>query len=269
MARDTSGQSLWQDSAAQQAKDLSPAQKRIQAALAAHGVPAAQSRKLVNLAFSAASDDAEECLARALGQLYLFNPLIDEPHGRFMLMGSPGSGKTLALAKLASRAKALGRTVRLVTSEAARSHGIEPLKHFAETLGLEIEIAGDSNTLAALGATSGATLLIDSAGINPYSPADRQALEGLAQAAKAEPILVLAAGGDPADTVETAHVFRDIGCQRVLVTRLDIVRRIGSVMAVPEALGIAFAEGLAAASPAQGIEPFSAVNLAQRLLQAG
>src|SRR5579875_2397856 len=114
---------------------------------------------------------------------------------------------------------------------------------------------------------SDACVLIDSAGINPLSPRERSALETVANATQAEPVLVLAAGGDPAGAVEAAHVFRDIGCQRFVVTRLDIVQRLGSVLAVPEALGIAFAEGLSAAAPGRGVESFTAESLAARLLR--
>ena len=240
----------------------------LETALAAHGIPTPQIRKLVRLAAPQPAENRVVALTRAVAQLYLFNPLGADA-GRFIFVGAPGVGKTLAIAKLAARAKAHGRTVRLITSDAARSGGIEQLRHFATTLGLEIEIAADAAALAALAASHDAAVLIDSAGINPYSPNDRAALEALATAAQAEPILVLAAGGDPADTVETAHVFRDIGCQRFLVTRLDIVQRLGSVMAVPEALGIAFAEGLSATSLGRGVETFTAETLAARLLRHG
>ncbi|MDE2227928.1 MAG: hypothetical protein KGL11_02660 [Alphaproteobacteria bacterium] len=249
------------------ARTQSPEESALDIALAAHGIPGAQVRKLVRLAAPQPGDERIAALSRALTQLYLFNPLGDAA-GRFFFVGAPGVGKTLAIAKLAARAREKGRAVRLVTCDAARSGGIEQLRHFAATLGLEIEIAADEATLGALGPATGATLLIDSAGINPYSPGDRAALEALAAAAQAEPILVLGAGGDPADTVDAAHVFRDIGCQRFLVTRLDIAYRLGSVMAVPEALGIAFAEGLSAAALDRGIEAFSAETLAARLLRA-
>ncbi|MGH7015234.1 MAG: hypothetical protein ACREEL_13970 [Stellaceae bacterium] len=242
-----------------------PEDAALEIALAAHGIPTPQIRKLVRLAAPQAGDDRTEALARALAQLYLFNPLGDAA-ARFLFVGTPGIGKTLAIARLAARATERGRTVRLVTCDGARRAGIEQLRHFATALGIELEIAADPAALGALGANHGATTLIDSAGINPYSPNERAGLAALLDAAQAEPLLVLAAGGDPADTVETAHIFRDLGCQRFVVTRLDIVHRLGSVMAVPEALGIAFAEGLGATALGQGVETFTAASLAARLM---
>ena len=244
-----------------------PEDSTLELALTAHGIPTPQIRKLVRLAAAQPGDDRIATLAHALAQLYLFNPL-GVTAGRFFFVGAPGVGKTLAIAKLAAQAKTCGCAVRLVTSDGARRVGIDQLRHFATTLGIEIEIAADTAALDALDVRTGAVTLIDSAGINPYSPSERTALEALATAARAEPVLVLAAGGDPADTVETAHVFRDLGCQRFIVTRLDIVQRLGSVMAVPEALGIAFAEGLSATALGQGVETFTAESLAARLLQS-
>lgn len=244
---------------------LSPDDLALEAALAVHGIPTPQIRKLVRLAVPASGGDRAEALARALAQLYLFNPLGNSA-GRFLFVGAPGVGKTVAIAKLAARATARGRTVRLVTCDTTRSGGTERLRHFAATLGLVLEIADDPAALGVLKVGGNDTVLIESTGINPYSPTDRAALEALAAVTRAEPILVLAAGGDPADAVETAHVFRDIGCQRFIVTRLDMVRRLGSVMAVPEALGIAFAEGLSATTLDQSIESFTTASLAARLL---
>lgn len=245
-----------------------PEDSTLELALAAHGIPTPQIRKLVRLAAGQSSDDRSAVFAQALAQLYLFNP-IGAAAGRFFFVGAPGVGKTLAIAKLAAQAKSHGCAVRLVTCDGARRAGVDQLRHFTSTLGIEIEIeiAADTAALGALEIRTGAMTLIDSAGINPYSPSERAALEALIAAARAEPVLVLAAGGDPADTVETAHIFRDLGCQRFVVTRLDIVQRLGSVMAVPEALGIAFAEGLSAAAPGQGVETFTAESLAARLLR--
>ena len=58
-------------------------------------------------------------------------------------------------------------------------------------------------------------MLIDTAGVNPYSaPASRE-LRGLVAAAAAEPVMVLPAGGDAVDTMEMARSFRDLGCARM------------------------------------------------------
>ena len=63
----------------------------------------------------------------------------------------PGIGKTLAIAKLAAHARTRGCAVRLVTCDGTRRASVEQLRHFAATLGIEIEIAADVAALSALG----------------------------------------------------------------------------------------------------------------------
>lgn len=174
----------------------------LELALVAHGIPTPQIRKLACLAATQPGDDRATVLAHALAQLYLFNPL-GIGAGRFFFVGAPGVGKTLAIAKLAARAESQGCAVRLITCDGARRASIDQLRHFATTLGIESEIAADTAARDALETCTGVMTLIDGAGINPYSSSERTALEAVAMAARAEPVLVLAAGGDPADTVET------------------------------------------------------------------
>src|SRR5487761_1550126 len=83
----------------------------LETALAAHGIPTPQIRKLVRLAAPQPAEDRVVALTRAVAQLYLFNPL-GAAAGRFLFIGAPGVGKTLAIAKLAARAKAHGRAGR-------------------------------------------------------------------------------------------------------------------------------------------------------------
>ncbi|MBU6506076.1 MAG: hypothetical protein KGQ82_01100 [Alphaproteobacteria bacterium] len=85
---------------------------------------------------------------RALAQLYPFNPL-GATAGRFFFVGVPGIGKTLAIAKLAAHARTRGCAVRLVTCDGTRRASVEQLRHFAATLGIEIEIVADVAALSA------------------------------------------------------------------------------------------------------------------------
>ncbi len=51
-------------------------------------------------------------------------------------------------------------------------------------------------------------------------------------AAGGEATLVLPAGMDSSEAVDMAHEFRLIGANRFLVTRLEMTRRLGSVLRV-------------------------------------
>jgi flagellar biosynthesis protein FlhF len=108
--------------------------------------------------------------------------------------------------------------------------------------------------------------LIDSTGVNPYNAADRRELSALLAAAGAEPILVMPAGGDALDAIDQARIFRDLGCSRMAVTRLDLTQRLGSVLAAADAGRLGFAEAGIAPEISNGMIPFNPVVLARRLI---
>ncbi|WP_246148500.1 hypothetical protein [Skermanella pratensis] len=73
--------------------------------LTRHGTPAGICDRLLNTIATYDTGDPVEALSGALDSIFTFQPL---PHGRaprpFMLIGPPGAGKTLTVAKLAARA---------------------------------------------------------------------------------------------------------------------------------------------------------------------
>jgi flagellar biosynthesis protein FlhF len=238
-------------------------------ALAANGVPGGLSEKLLMASLTFEADDVLVALSGALAAVYSFAPIADQGRSRpLMLVGPPGAGKTMAVAKLAARAVMAKRPVNLVTSDTVRAGAIEQLAAVARVLGLELKTADSAARLAslALKAAPDAVTLIDSSGVNPYSTADRRELTALLAAAGAEPILVMPAGGDALDAIDQARIFRDLGCSRMAVTRLDLTHRLGSVLAAAEAARLGFAEAGVAPEIADGMIPFNPVVLARRLI---
>ena len=242
---------------------------RLSEALAANGVPGALSEKLLMASLSFEADDALVALSGALAAVYSFAPIADQGRSRpLMLVGPPGAGKTMAAAKLATRAVMAKRAVNLVTADTVRAGAIEQLAAVARVLGLELETADGPARLAALAGKSppDALTLIDSSGVNPYSAADRREIAALLAAAGAEPILVMPAGGDALDAIDQARIFRDLGCSRMAVTRLDLTHRLGSVLAAADAARLGFAEAGVAPEISNGMIPFNPVVLARRLI---
>jgi flagellar biosynthesis protein FlhF len=238
-------------------------------ALAANGVPGGLSEKLLMASLSFESDDVLVALSGALAAVCSFAPIADQGRSRpLMLVGPPGAGKTMAVAKLAARAVMAKRAVTLVTTDTVRAGAIEQLAAVARVLGLELKTADSAARLAALmlKAAPDALTLIDSSGVNPYSAADRRELSALLAAAGAEPILVMPAGGDALDAIDMARIFRDLGCSRMAVTRLDLTHRLGSVLAAAEAARLGYAEAGIAPEIANGMIPFNPVVLARRLI---
>jgi flagellar biosynthesis protein FlhF len=241
---------------------------RINEALSAHGLGPTLVEKILCAALTFDTEDPLVALAGALTKLLSFAPVEAAPRRPLLLIGPPGAGKTLSLVKLAARAVMGGATPRLVTADTVRAGAIEQLEAFARIMKLPVHRATTAARLGPLVAASKGRelLLIDSTGANPYQAADRRELAAIIAASGAEPLLVLPAGGDAVDTRETARIFRDLGATRLIVTRLDLTQRLGSVIGAVEDLRIALSEASATADVANGLTPFNAVVLARLLL---
>jgi flagellar biosynthesis protein FlhF len=243
--------------------------EQIHEALIGHGLPPLLLERLLDAAFQAGIDDPRTALALALNSVFRFQPLADRGGSRpIMLIGAPGVGKTVTTAKLAARARFAGAAVRVITTDTVRAGGIEQLDAFTRLMKLPLETADSPARLAQVVGTvaPGERVLIDTAGVNPYSPHDLRELAAFAEAISAEPVLVMAAGGDALDAVEQTAAFHPLGVNRFIVTRLDVVRRLGSVFAAADAARFSFAEISATSAVADGLLSVDAAALAGWLM---
>jgi flagellar biosynthesis protein FlhF len=245
--------------------------KIIATALSFHGVAPELSELIRRAAHARPSESALPALAHGLASLYRFEPLTPANPRPFILVGPPGSGKTVTAAKLAARAVLAGQRVRLMTTDMVRAGGIAQLEVFAKILGTPFQpVDGPEHLAAALESCDPAEhVIIDSSGVNPFSASDTGELAALTACCDAEPVLVFAAGGDANETVAMAEIFRDFGCTRLVITRLDTVRRLGSLLSVANTLDLHFAELGVAPDIADGLLAFTPKLLARLLLPKG
>lgn len=220
-----------------------------------HGVPA-------GLAAQLGQGDPAAALARHLR----FAPL-DLAAGAppILLAGPPGSGKTLTTARLATRLVLQGATPLVISADGDRAGAAEQLAAFTRLLGLVLIVAPDPVGIAHALARrdGGAPVLIDAPGIDPFNAAAQAGIATLAGAAGARIALVLPAGLDPAEAADAAAAFAAAGAGALVATRMDVARRLGSVLAAASCLPLA--EAGIGPGAADGLVPFTPALLAARL----
>lgn len=237
-------------------------------ALAHHNVSAELSEKITRIAGSLDADDAKLALAGALDQMFKFQPLPSTGKRPIVLVGLPGAGKTVTIAKLATRQVMKQKPVNVITTDTVRAGGYDQLEAFTRLLKVDLQTAANASELsdAVAAAEPGTLTLVDCAGGNPFDEDDLEHQRRLIDGLDAEIVLVMAAGTDPLDAVDQARAYARIGARRLIATRLDIARRLGSVLAAADAGRLAFAEVGIGSSVADGLGPLNPVSLARLLL---
>ncbi|MGH7210649.1 MAG: GTP-binding protein [Acetobacteraceae bacterium] len=214
---------------------------------------------------------ARGALEDALAACFTFAALPLSPDGRPLLFaGPPGAGKTLTVARLATRLVLAGHTPLVITADGQRAGAVEQLAAFTRLLGIELVVASHPVTLgrALARRQSGAPVLIDAPGIDPLDPAQSSELAALVATAEAAVALVLAGNSHPAEAAELAAAFAEIGASLLVATRLDQTRRLGGILAAAGAGRLALAEAGLGAGAADGLVPFTPALLAARLINA-
>jgi flagellar biosynthesis protein FlhF len=240
----------------------------IAAALDAHGVPPILAQALGSAALDGLDDDPATALAGALAARFRFAPIQLAAGDRLLLIGPPGVGKTVTAAKLAAREVLMRRKLSVTSADTVRAGGVEQLAALLRVLDLPLAAVDGPEALAHVAAAAGAPLIIDTPGFNPYRAAERNEIRALAAAARAEPVLVLAAGMDLPETLDIVGCCAECGCRRFVATRLDVSRRLGSLLAAAAAGDYAFAEVGIAPDIADGLWPLTPLGLARLLLPA-
>jgi len=248
--------------------------ERMTETLATHGAPGPIAERLLAVVAKALSrtNDPAIALGAALDSVFGFAPLgTPEPARRggrpVMLVGPPAVGKTVTVAKLAARAVMARKPVMLVTMDTRRAGAVDQLAAFARVLKVDLGEAADAEGLKHFLRSAGdQAVIIDSPGANPFNAAEMAEIAAAAEAVHAEPVLLMPAGLDVADSAEIAEAFAGIGAGRMICTRVDLARRLGGLLSAAQAGRLAFAEVSVTPQIADGLTPLNPVALARLLL---
>ena len=211
-----------------------------------------------------------QALADSLSQKLRFDPIEAAPTRPIVLVGPPGAGKTAAVAKLATRALAVGYEALLISVDSERCGGAEQLRAMAERLGTPFETATtlqDLTRLTKQARQAGQCVFVDAAAASPMQPSDMRATERLVQEVALEPILCLPADMRYEDLEDLSLAFAQIGTKRAIITRFDLTKRRASAAFALHKADIALAQISATPFITGGIALASAHRVAALLLE--
>lgn len=243
--------------------------ERISETLDSHRVPRALADRIASVAAELGTADLLQTLAGALDLIFGFSPLTHTAATRpIFVFGPPGAGKTSAIAKLAARAVLDGAAVTMVTTDTIRAGALQQLEAYGKRLNVPVLTADSPEALAASVETlADRFVLIDTTSVNPFLAQDVIQLRSFADAVTCEGLLVMNAGREPLEAQDMAGAFRQFVPTRLLITGLDMSRRLGGILSALHASGAAFAEVSATPEIVDGLRPVNPVMLARLLLE--
>ena len=190
-----------------------------------------------------------------------------------MLVGPTGTGKTTTLAKLAANfALIAGWRVGLVTTDTFRIGAVHQLRTYAELVGLPLWVVRDGQELQGIADVARQDLvLIDTTGHNPGDGAKLAATLALVRSMPPETLvlLVVPAGVRQSDLAELLAAYRPVPVHGVVVTKVDETRRRGTLLNAPRWAGCPLAYITTGQIVPDDIEVADAETVARWLLADG
>lgn len=234
-----------------------------------HAVPDEVLDQVVSMVNVMGLTESRNALFAALQNLFEFKPLPQKTYGKpLILVGPPGAGKTLAAAKIAARGALAGLRMAAITTDTIRAGGVEQLDAFTRLMKIDLKKASSPKELRERLAEIGPAdqVIIDTAGVNPFDPESVKLVARLIGTVDCDPLLVMPAGIDADEAGEMARVFATIGAKSMIPTRVDVARRLGSLLSAAHHGGLSLAEVSNTAKVADGLSPMSAKRLTQMLM---
>lgn len=208
-------------------------------------------------------------LQKCFAQMFNYHQALDLSNPVKMFMGVAGSGKSTAIAKVATQARMKGIKTCIISTDNVRAGANNQLKAFADIL--ETDFSFIKSCRGLFDAVNAARenydlILIDTPGINPFIQEEVEKVSLFTEAVKADMILTMDAGKNTFEAVEIADIFTEIGARFLLPTRLDLTRRIGALLSVANCCELGFCSASVSSSIANGLAEIDHKSLADLVL---
>lgn len=242
---------------------------RMEDVLRWHGAPDAFS-EMVAVAGTRLMGDACDpgpAMAAGLEGVLGFAPIHADMRRTLLLVGSPGSGKTSVAAKLSNSLSSPERRLRAVCADFDNAGGHARLSAYTGRADVRLFKTPEalSNYMASR-SPDAPPLIIDAPSFNPLDPDDMKRLASLTTQIDAEPVLVMSAEGHPEDLEDNARAFASAGARRVVMTRLDVVRRRGGAFAAISSARLSIAQLSLTHHVRGGLIPATPLRISRLLL---
>ncbi|MCI5060218.1 MAG: GTPase [Alphaproteobacteria bacterium] len=239
--------------------------------LLGHGVPEDILDQVISYASVMDHTEPRLALLSTIENLFKFANLPTAPEKKPLIMvGPPGAGKTLAVAKVAARSVMSGLNVSVITTDTQRAGGQEQLEAFTNLMETELHLAATPQNLKTLldspEILDSDQIIIDTAGANPFDSDHIKQLARFISAGTIEPILVMPTGYDAGEAGDIARIFASLGAKKLLSTRIDVARRLGSLLSAAHYGNMTLTDIGTSAKVAGGLSPLDAKRLTQLLM---
>ncbi len=231
-----------------------------------HSVPEDILDQIISCAGIIGPEQPHIALIAALEHLFNYRPLPQKPAQKaFMMIGAPGAGKTLAVAKMAARGVMNGLKIGVITTDTIRAGGVEQLQAFTKLLKVDLIKVDSARDLRYAVADLGECdqVLIDTAGFNPFNKNEVKETAKLIGAADIAALSLVPGGIDAEEAGEMGRIFSTIGSDTFITTRLDIARRFGGLLAAAHQGKLSFADASHTPQVADGLTPVTPKTLAK------